>query len=97
MCVFIEHLPLTSASTTKLSMSTLSDTFTTTKPVSQFVTSELNSPVTAAAEAASHMYSTSDVVGAGTSVTIISTTTTTIKSSLSESQSLSNISLTIGM
>ena len=47
MCVFIEYLPLTSASSTKLSMLTLSDTFTTTKPVSQFATSELNSPVTA--------------------------------------------------
>lgn len=97
MCVFIEHLPLTSASTTKLSMSTLSDTFTTTKPVSQFVTSELNSPVTAASEATSHMYSTSDVVAAGTFVKMISATTTTIKSPLSEYQSLSNTSLTIGM
>ena len=97
MCVFIEYLPLTSASSTKLSMLTLSDTFTTTKPVSQFATSELNSPVTAASEATSHMYSTSDVVAAGTSVMMISATTTTIKSPLSEYQSLSNTSLTIGM
>ena len=97
MCVFIEYLPLTSASSTKLSMLTLSDTFTTTKPVSQFATSELNSPVTAASEATSHMYSTSDVVAAGTSVMMISATTTTIKSPLSEYQSLSSTSLTIGM
>jgi hypothetical protein len=78
-------------------MLTLSDTCTTTKPVSQFATSELNSPVTAASEATSHMYSTSDVVAAGTSVMMISATTTTIKSPLSEYQSLSNTSLTIGM
>jgi hypothetical protein len=65
--------------------------------VSQFATSELNSPVTAASEATSHMYSTSDVVAAGTSVKMISATTTTIKSPLSEYQSLSNTSLTIGM
>jgi 5'(3')-deoxyribonucleotidase len=43
------------------------------------------------------MYSTSDVVAAGTSVMMISATTTTIKSPLSEYQSLSNTSLTIGM